>query len=303
MPAPINYLHSQPPSLPARLLQFGMSLIGWKNKLAEQMKKQHILSNPATLPYSLKKNFSISTVAQNGRKIWSIGQKKQASDTLILYLHGGAYVNNILSFHWNLVGELAQKTKATVVVPDYPLAPQDSYKEVFEFIGILYSNVLKAHPKKQVIFMGDSAGAGLALAFSQHLRDELQQQPDQIILLSPLLDITMSNPEIEAVEAKDKMLAVEGVKLTAEAYAAGLDSRDFRVSPLYGDFHNLGKISLFIGTHDLLYPDSLKLKRMLEEQGIPINYFEYPGMFHVWMAVTFLKEAKQAIRQITSLIG
>ena len=42
-----------------------------------------------------------------------------------------------------------------------------------------------------------------------------------------------------------------------------------------GDFNGLGKISVFTGTNDILYPDAKKFKNMAEEKGIKINYYEY----------------------------
>lgn len=124
--------------------------------------------------------------------------------------------------------------------------------------------------------MGNSAGSGIALGFAQKLRNENKPLPSQIILNSPWLDITMSNPNITETDKKDKRQSIKGLKMAGQAYAAGLDARDYRVSPLYGDFSGLGKISLFIGTHDLFLADSRKLKQKMKEQNIPINYFEYP---------------------------
>lgn len=113
----------------------------------------------------------------------------------------------------------------------------------------------------------------------------------------------MSNPDIAEIERKDKLLGIKGLKMAGELYAAGTHPTDYRLSPVYGDFSGLGKISLFIGTHDLFLADSRKLKQKMEEQHIGINYFEYPKMFHVWMAFTNLKESHHAITQIATLVN
>ena len=41
---------------------------------------------------------------------------------------------------------------------------------------------------------------------------------------------------------------------------------------------------------------------MMTEQNILFNYFEYPKMFHAFMAVTKLREAMDAIGHIEKLI-
>jgi len=53
-----------------------------------------------------------------------------------------------------------------------------------------------------LIMMGDSAGGGFALALAQKLKNESIDQPAQIILLSPWLDITLTNPDIKEIDRK-----------------------------------------------------------------------------------------------------
>lgn len=42
---------------------------------------------------------------------------------MVLYLHGGAYVNQLVRQHWQLVEHLATTLDAEVWVPIYGLAP------------------------------------------------------------------------------------------------------------------------------------------------------------------------------------
>ncbi len=151
--------------------------------------------------------------------------------------------------------------------------------------------------------MGNSCGGGIALGFAQKLRNENKPQPSQIILNSPWLDITLSNMDIIELDKKDKLLGIKGLKMAGALYAAGINPIDYKVSPIFGDFSGLGKISIFIGTHDLFFADAQKLKKKLEQQQIAVNYFEYPKMFHLWMALTNMKESQHAIRQLAKLIN
>jgi acetyl esterase/lipase len=174
---------------------------------------------------------------------------------------------------------------------------------VYEFIEGAYSQLLASAASGNMILMGDSAGAGLAFGFAQKLRNEDKPLPAQIILLSPWLDVTMSNPEIAEADKKDRMLGIKGLQMAGKSYAGDQDMKHCLISPIYGDFRGLGRISLFIGTHDVLYADCRKFRQMMREQGIPLNYYEYPKMFHVWIAVTALKESRSAIGQITELVN
>ena len=154
-----------------------------------------------------------------------------------------------------------------------------------------------------IIFMGDSAGAGLALGVAHHLNREERPLPQQIILLGPWLDITMSNPDILPVDKYDPLLGIKGLQMAGAVYAGSLDPRDDKVSPLYGDFEGLPPISVFVGTHDLFVADCRRLKEKMRSAQLPLNYFEYTKMMHVWVADVVQREAIHAMEQIAKLIG
>jgi acetyl esterase/lipase len=296
------YVHNKPASFKSQFLQSLMSVAGMKSRTKRNLENETFSSEAAALPRWLRDGFTLMTTEINGRKIQTFYPRQKASQKLILYIHGGAYISSLTKYDWNLVGDLLLKTGATIVVPDYPLAPVATCKEVYQFFDILYSRMIATVPR-EIIFLGNSAGGGLALGLAQKLRNEGKPQPSQLILISPWLDITMSNPDIIKVDKRDKLLGIKGLLMAGQAYAGTVDPRDFRISPIYGDFSGLGKISIFIGTHDLFIADTRKLKDMLDTANIPFNYFEYPKMFHVWVAVTNLNESRHAIEQITTLIN
>ena len=45
------------------------------------------------------------------------------SKPIVLYIHGGAYVNNFTSRHWSAMAEWAETTGCGIVTPNYPLFP------------------------------------------------------------------------------------------------------------------------------------------------------------------------------------
>ncbi|MEI6123732.1 MAG: alpha/beta hydrolase [Bacteroidota bacterium] len=298
----ITYIHPKPASFKSQLYQIIMSVAGLKNGVGKTIKSKAFSHHTAPLPQKLTDNYHVSLSEKQGRKIWTIQPLQQASNTTILYLHGGAYMANLIKFHWDFIEALVRKTNATVIVPDYPLAPHANCMDVYAFITEIYKQWLQTTPAGHIVIMGDSAGGGLALGFAENLKKEHIKQPSQIILLSPWLDITMSNPDIRLTNKKDKMLEINSLQAAGQMYAANLQPTNYLVSPIYGDFSGLGKISLFIGTHDILVADARKFKQMAMQQQIAINYFEYPKMFHVWMVVTNLKESQNALEQVVALI-
>jgi acetyl esterase/lipase len=285
-----------------QLYGFFLGLSGIKRHFRRMLDKGAYPDQPDSPPGRFCKDYEIHENRLEGKRYWKISPRENPSGKIVLYLHGGAYVTNIKSIHWDLIDELISRTGISVIAPDYPLAPTANFQMTYDFLAALYNHLIQEFSPGNVIVMGDSAGGGLALGFTQQLRNLAMPLPSQLILLSPWLDITMSNPAIFEIAHKDKILDVPALIKAGKAYAGDLDPRDSRVSPIYGDLQDLPPISLFIGTHEVLLPDARKLRDLMDERGFRLNYVEYPYMFHVWITITRLPEARQAIDQITDLL-
>ena len=298
----MQYTHSNNQSLLAQVAERLIFIINPKSTLKKYLTKQKITVQKTRLPFFIKRDFNVAETTKKGRQTWTISPKNKNSETIILFVHGGAYVYSLLIFHWIFIAKLIKETNATIVVPDYPLVPFENCEDVFSFIETDYDKLLKNHPSKDIILMGDSAGGGFCLSFAQYLTQQNKKQAEQLILLAPWLDVSMENPEIQSMLEIDKMLEFEGLQLAGKLYANPLDVQHYQVSPIYGEFDNLPKISIFIGGHDMLLKDCEKLRRRLKEKNIEYNYYDYPKMFHEWVMFTPLKESKFALKQIVNLI-
>lgn len=85
-------------------------------------------------------------------------------------------------------------------------------------------------------------------------------------------------------------------------YAGNIPVKDHRVSPLFGDFSDVGHITLFQGAHDLLLADARNFFATAKERGIPVDYYEYPMMNHVFPLLP-VSEAADALEKIASAIN
>jgi acetyl esterase/lipase len=297
-----EYTNSSKISFTARMVNVVLPWLGIKKQLLKQAVDRDFIHEPEAVPDKLSEVYNFTDSLLQNRHVWIFTPKNNPSPKVILYVHGGSYTNNIASFQWDMVADLLQKTNATFVVQDYPLAPDATYQSAYSFVESVYNQILTQTKPENIILMGDSAGGGLAFGFAQKLRNENRPQPSQIILLSPWLDITMSNPVVIEVDKIDPILNVEALQITGKLYAGSIDPTNYQVSPIYGQFEDLGKLSLFIGTHDVFIGDNRKLNRLLKAHQIPFNYYEYPKMIHGWMSFVRIPEAQTALKQIATLI-
>lgn len=289
-------------SIQSRLFHLLLRLINKKSFLRKQLAsgRTNVFESPQP-PLKIYAACRVSIREINGHNVFTLSPKNNNSGKHILYLHGGAYVHSFTKPHWEFLAVLVQNLNCTITAPDYPLAPEYTYKDSFAMVIPLYKDLLLKTRPEDLILMGDSAGGGFALALAQKMSDEQVSQPKHIILLSPWLDISLTNQAIKEIEPSDSFLGVEGLQLAGKAFAGGTNPDYYLLSPINGTLEGLGKISLFIGSKEILAADARKLKALAESKGIGINYFEYENMLHVWMLLNF-PESKKARQQIFDLI-
>lgn len=265
-----------------------------------------IVDIESRVPEGLYQEVDVETSSFMGRKVFTISPKEnKESNKVILYFHGGAYVAEATNNHWEFLKKLVKDTNAKVIMPDYPLTPKYTYKDVLNMVQPLYKDTLsKLEGQQKLIVMGDSAGGGIALGLVENLANNNIELPSQTILISPWLDISMSNPKMDEVQKNDKELSKEKLLLAGIGYSRDLKEEDrYFVSPINGSLSKLKNISIFTGTYDILNPDCHLLKEKAEEVGVTIDIKEYETAPHIWIIDEDTELAKDAYKDLLEVVN
>lgn len=223
-------------------------------------------------------------------------------DVRLLYVHGGAYYNDFAPSHWRLMERLLRELNAEIVAPDYPLTPVFGHREVFSMMTQVYRDCLENLPEGGLLVAGDSAGGGIALAITQWAMQEGLPLPRRLALLSPWLDATMSDPEIEILDQTDPFLEPVSGRHICEWYRQGEDSRFYQISPLFGPMQGLPPTVVFTGTRDILNVDARRLADRMAQVGAPCQLHQAEGMIHTWMLFP-IEEAQAPLAQLTQFLS
>jgi acetyl esterase/lipase len=218
---------------------------------------------------------------------------------VVVYLHGGAYVNELAPQHWSLVARLASELDVEVWVPVYGLAPEHTATEAHALVGALLDALYDGG--RPCWLAGDSAGGGLALAAAQLAVGRGRSTVRGMTLIAPWLDLAMRNPEVDALEPHDPWLARAALRPIADAWAGELSLDDPRVSPLRGEVAGLPPVDLWIGTRDITLPDCRLLRDRLSGT-VELGYHELPGGIHV-VPLLPVPEGEAARQRIVARIG
>lgn len=258
-------------------------------------------AKPYHIPKIVTFENSVAHHTRDGMKVYRINSRHSASEKHILYLHGGSYVAQPEIFHWPFLDKIATATNASILVPIYPKAPDHKFPEAFDKVLRVYKRMLIKTKAENIVLMGDSAGGGFALALAQVIADRGLPEPGNIILISPWMDVSESNPEITKYEDCDKMISVYGLIRSGRCWA-GDDVKNPMVSPVYGRVEGLGKVTMFLGTHEVVLPDCRVFRDRMAKAGIEMNYFECAGLGHVFPLYPGLPEAAWAIDIMAKVI-
>src|SRR5689334_8006693 len=159
------------------------------------------------------------------------------SESVLLYLHGGAFLLRALNGHMNLADRICRATGiAEAVLPVYRLAPEHPFPAAIDDCIAVYEGLLRRVPAERIVVAGDSAGGGLVLKLLMRARDRGLPLPACGVLLSPFTDLSCSGRSIERNAPVDPMFGALPC-MHAQYYLGKLGARDPPCSPLFGQFH------------------------------------------------------------------
>ena len=202
-----------------------------------------------------------------------------ADKPMVLYIHGGAYLNNFTTQHWEAMAEWAEFTGCGIVTPNYPLLYNYTASDAHPLVMQLYQQLLAQYSAQHIIIMGDSAGGGFALALAQKMRNDSIDLPHHLVLISPWVDVLGGD---DAIQEKDTFLNAQVLRKIGADWADKMDPRDPMISPLYGDMQGLPPTDLFTGTWEVFYPDIVKTHDKMKAASVDAQLHVADKMGHVY---------------------
>ena len=203
---------------------------------------------------------------------------------VLIFFHGGGYCAGSILSHRRMVTEAGRAAGMRTLAIAYRLAPENTFPAA-------YDDVLKAWrflrnqgiPAARIAIGGDSAGAGLAVALINQLRDAHEELPACVWLVSPWTDLTMSGSTLASKDAVDPLIRKDYLNELADAYLpAGIDRKDPRVSPLYADLRCFPPTLIQVGSAETLLDDATRFAAVAGAAAVPVTLEIWPYMIHAW---------------------
>jgi len=224
---------------------------------------------------------------------------------VVLYFHGGVYVMGDAFLAAELASQVGRRTQARVISVDYRLAPEHPYPAAVgdalaAYQGLLDSGIAPA----DIVFAGESAGGGLAVATLVNARDHGLPLPAAAFVMSPYADLTLAGPSMESRRDADPLLSPEALQARVADYTAGRDAALELISPIFADLSGLPPLIIQAGGHEVLLDDAVRLAQRAVIADVQVTLDITPGVPHVFQAYhPILDEAAAALDRAGELLS
>ncbi|MGB7594353.1 MAG: alpha/beta hydrolase [Erysipelotrichaceae bacterium] len=271
-----------------------------KKMIFREFRSPHRSNGKSLAESKFKKPYSAEEFFLDGHRVTTI-ERSNFNQHHILFFHGGAYACDASYMHRLMVQRFVDDG-FRVTFFDYPMIPEHTASFTNRWVIDAYQKLVLKYPDDTYVIFGDSAGGGLSLVFRMLIRDQkITPVPQNSVLASPWLDVSMSNPDILHLSDLDKVLPLDGLIWAGERYAGELGVKNPYVSPIYGNLDDLGDILLFYSTREMLVPDCERFIELAKQaEATTVSSEVCDGLFHDYLLTIHTKAAKHAFRRITA---
>ncbi len=244
--------------------------------------------------YAATESFSVGSC-----RAWWIEPSDVVPESVILYLHGGAFIAETRAIHDPLLAAIGRAGAARGLMVDYRLAPEHPFPAAVEDCYAAWNFLLSSGiDPGRIVIAGDSAGGNLAVVTAMRARDEGMPQAAGLVLLSASLDCTFSGNSVQRNDGLDPLFRASSLHALERYYGTGEDPRDPRLSPIFGNLTELPPALLMVGSTELLLDDSVRYAQLAPGSTLRI----WHDMPHVFEAMRGLAAGDRAIREIGEFI-
>lgn len=255
--------------------------------------------------YKPSKNFKHTKHTADGVKYEKLVNLNCRTEKVLLMIHGGGFKIELNDFYRRLAEKYSNMFfGATVINVDYGRFPENKPPSQMHDVVKVYLHLLADGIRNSdIVFIGDSAGATLALTSSLWLRDNGCSMPNHIVCFSLWADATSSGESRITNAYADPFYGIAKHKKIEDCIhllrriskcVLDVDRTDSYISPLFGNFENFPKTTLICGTAELDESDNDKVYAKMKNVNVDVQLYKFEGMCHCFQLFSFLPESKTA---------
>lgn len=266
-------------------------------KVLEDAQNLEICMYPAEIT-----SMAVGTESGGRIRVYFVRPKDGCTDKVILYIHGGGWVLGSFHTHEKLVREIAARTNAVVVFPEFTLSPEAKYPtallecyEILCAIPKLASSICWTVNMERLIVAGDSAGgnmaAGITIMSKYRNGPEIQKQ----LLYYPVTNACFNTPSYCQFGVGYYLYRC-GMKWFWDNYTTSMcDRNEITASPLRAsseELRGLPAAMILTGEADVLRDEGEDYAKKLRCAEVPVTAMRFEGIIHDFVMLNALNDTK-----------
>jgi acetyl esterase/lipase len=202
---------------------------------------------------------------------------------VLVFFHGGGYIRGSLDLGRANASEIALGTGCRVFAAGYAQAPERPFPAAFDDAVAVARTIGAAH--RDYALVGESCGGGMVLAAAMALRDEGEKAGDPtplpfaVACISPFVDLTLSGDSWDFNQGQDIATRQMGADMIA-LYLGQSDPKDWRASPMFGQFDGLPPLHMIVGRSEGLLSEALAVADNAARAGVSVTLDLHERMPH-----------------------
>ena len=221
---------------------------------------------------------------------------------LMIYIHGGGFLNTSFFFHENYLRDICNKIGIPILGINYSGAPEHPYPEGINDCYQAYMWILDnceselGFKPEKIILSGDSSGGNFALCLNYLLismnlfENKKIHTPDFLFPLYPCSNASRKNMSLSLASSfEDYKITIKGLREINESYRGYYPNElDPFINPRDAPdilVKQMPKIRFMTGSHDPLRDDSIRLIYKLAKAGIDVKDYDFFNYQHGFIGV------------------
>ena len=272
-----------------------------KKPYSQLQKKFKTQTAYPVIPECIEEDLDFSTFKVGVNPVLHVKHKAPAEQVCI-YLIGGGMLKYPKKDEVKEQIKLARLTGRDMVLPYYPLVPDNSILDVYEMLYQLYKKLIEEYEHENIAIAGGSSGGNLALGLISYINEKGEgiPMPGKIYAAAPGTMIYTEEEKRKAkiLDGRDLIMSTIALENIQAGMENGREVPEYMRYLQRGDYTGLKEAYLIFGGDEVFSAAADTIAEQMRKFGVDVRLEIGEGMYHMYSMMPLVPEAKKAYQDM-----
>lgn len=272
-----------------------------KKPYSQLQKKFKTQTAYPVIPECIEEDLDFSTFKVGVNPVLHVKHKAPAEQVCI-YLIGGGMLKYPKKDEVKEQIKLARLTGRDMVLPYYPLVPDNSILDVYEMLYQMYKKLIVEYEHENIAIAGGSSGGNLALGLISYINEKGEgiPMPGKIYAASPGTMIYTEEEKRKAkiLDGRDLIMSIIALENIQAGMENGREVPEYMRYLQRGDYTGLKEAYLIFGGDEVFSAAADTIAEQMRKFGVDVRVEIGEGMYHMYSMMPLVPEAKKAYQDM-----